>query len=102
MTGDYTTEQFKRDVADYTSVIEQKLRYRKLVGIAAKDRGDKDTIPELHTIFVPLFPLLTALRPTKESGDPRRRKPSPTNQLFPAWVRTDADRRYPTQRAFPS
>jgi hypothetical protein len=54
MTGDYTTEQFKRDVADYTSVIEQKLRYLKLVGVAAKDRGDKDTVPELHTIFVPL------------------------------------------------
>ena len=46
MTGDYTTEQFKRDVADYTSVIEQKLRYLKLVGVAAKDRGDKDMIPD--------------------------------------------------------
>ncbi len=54
MTRDYTTEQFKRDVADYTSVIEQKLRSLKLVGMAPKDRGDKDTDPELHTIFVPL------------------------------------------------
>ena len=57
---------------DYTSVIEQKLRYLKLVGVAAKDRGDKDMIPELHTIFVPLFPLLTAPRPAKESGSPHR------------------------------
>ena len=54
MTRDYTTEQFKRDVADYTSVIEQKLRYMKVIGVAAKDRGDKDIDPELHTIFVPL------------------------------------------------
>ena len=54
MAGDYTTEQYKRDVAEYTASIEQKLRYLKLVGVAPKDRGDKDTDPDLHTIFVPL------------------------------------------------
>src|SRR5260221_7888086 len=54
MTRVYTIEQFKSDVAEYTAYIEQKLRYLKLVGIAPKDRGDKDTGPDLHTIFVPL------------------------------------------------
>jgi hypothetical protein len=54
MAGDYTTEQYKRDVAEYTASIEQKLRYLKLVGVAPKDRGDKDTDPDLHAIFVPV------------------------------------------------
>jgi len=54
MTGVYTIEQFKSDVAEYTTYIEQKLRYLKLVGVAPKDRGDEDTGPDLHTIFVPL------------------------------------------------
>jgi hypothetical protein len=41
MTRDYTTVQFRCNIADYTSVIELKLRYLKVVDFACRDRGVK-------------------------------------------------------------
>ncbi len=50
----YTPEQFARDVEVYTAHIERTLHYLKLVGVVPKDRGEKNTDPELNGIFVPL------------------------------------------------
>jgi energy-coupling factor transporter ATP-binding protein EcfA2 len=52
--GNYTAEQFARDVNAYLEHVERTLRHLKLVGVVPKDRGNENVDPGLDAIFVPL------------------------------------------------